>query len=74
MNTITAKITGVTRVGQSDIISIQVLFSDGSNKEYQVVTYDEDSIRALIKADVDAYNSLEQKVVDLQTLIGEEIN
>lgn len=69
-----ATITSISRVGQSEQVSIQVSFSDGSNKEYiQDLPLDKDSAKKLILEDLARLDSADGQIAALQTLVGKEI-
>ena len=71
----TAKITNVSRIGQSETLEVQVTFSDGTNKQYTCsVDSTKDEIKSQIKADIARLNSIDGKVANLQELVGKEIN
>jgi len=71
----TATITSVSKIGTSEMIGVSVVFTDGSQKEFQFnASATKEEIKAEIKTEVNRLNSIEGKVVNLQELVGKEIN
>lgn len=68
---VTATIQSINRMGSSNLISVNVLFSDNIIKNYQFPpnTTKED-ITAAIKIDIDNNNAVDTKIDDLQNLIN----
>jgi len=70
-----ATIQSVSKIGTSEMIGVSVVFTDGSQKEFQFnSSATKDEIKAEIKTEVNRLNSIEGKVANLQELVGKEIN
>jgi hypothetical protein len=72
---ITGTVQQISQIGDSPRVSVQILFSGGTIKEYQFdLPLDQAAAVVAIKEDIAKLNSIAGQVQSLQTLIGAVIS